>query len=961
MNTGRNVGMMGIAVVASTAIAMAMLAETAPLSAGARQDGQGRAASQPQVTARPVLYKSVKHDVSPRMDSMLPIEPIQHDLYKVRINRFLPARVRMGQQVKQPWQDPVAQTLSGLAPMPSPLANFDGVNNVSGVLPPDTQGAVGPNHYVQWVNLAYAVYNKSGTKVFPAGPGFAAGNTIWSGFGGPCATTNDGDPITLYDRMAGRWLMAQFALPNFPNGPFYQCVAVSTSNDPTSTWNRYMFESPGLKMNDYPHFGIWPDGYYMSVNQFASGTLSWAGGGVYAFNRDQMVAGLPSADSVYFDLFARDPNLGGMLPSDLDGYSPPPAGSPNFFIEADDGAGPGATDILQIFKFHVDWTNRLNSTFTGPTVVNLSNIGLGFDSNMCGGSRSCIPQPGTAVGLDAISDRLMYRLAYRNFGDHESLVFNHTVDTNGANHAGIRWYELRSPNATPAVFQAGTYGPDADHRWMGSIAMDGSGDIALGFSVSSGTTFPSIRYVGRLPGDPAGTLPQTEVTMMTGTGSQTHNASRWGDYSSLTLDPTDECTFWYTQEYLATTGIAPWRTRIGSFKFPSCVPLTTPGAPAVLTGSATGSTVTLSWTAPAAPVSQAPLPASPATAYIIEAGSAPGLANLATVNTGNTNTSFVAIGVGNGEYFIRVKATNGAGTSGPSNEVRVVVGAMAPGVPTGLIGGAAGSTLNLAWTAPATGGSPTAYMIEAGSATGLSDIANFSTGNTLTSFSAPGVPNGRYFLRVRATNSGGTSGPSNEVIVVVGPAAPGPPSGLTWSSAGSTIMLAWTAPGTGGAPAAYMIEAGSSTGLANLANFSTGNPATSYAAGGIANGTYFVRVKATNTGGTSGPSNEVPLRVGCTAAPGAPSSLHTNSNSGGTVQFGWTAPNFAATSNGPTTYVLEAGSGSGLSDLAVMDLGSAATTFTVGGIPPGTYFVRVKSRNLCGTSAASNEFTLIVP
>jgi Tol biopolymer transport system component len=375
-------------------------------------------------------------------------------------------------------------------------------------------------------------------------------------------------------------------------------------------------------------------------------------------------------------------------------------------------------------------------------------------------------------------------------------------------------------------------------------------------------------------------------------------------------------------------------------------------APTGLAGSVTGSNITLSWTAPAG--------GSLPVAYIIEAGSAPGSSNLATVNTGNAQTSFSASGVGNGEYYLRVRANYPVGTSGPSNEIRLVVGSVVPGAPGGLTGDASGSTLSLSWTAPTTGGAPTAYVIEAGSATGLANLANFSTGNTATSFVANGVANGRYYLRVRAANSAGTSGPSNEVAVVVGPAAPGAPSGLTWSSAGSTISLSWTAPATGGAPITYIVEAGSSAGLSNLANFSTGNTLTTYTTAGVGNGTYFIRVKASNTGGAGPASNEVPLLVGCTASPGAAAALHTNVNSGGTVQFGWNAPSFTGTSNGPTTYMLEAGNGPGLANLAVVDLGGPGTTATFSGIAPGTYYVRVKARNLCGIALASNEFVLIV-
>ena len=523
----------------------------------ARQDAQ------PRASLKPVIYKPLKHDLSPRLDSMLPIEPVPQDLNRVRVNRFLPSRLKMAKQLAQIWQDPVAQLAPGLGLMPSPVANFEGVPNVSGVLPPDTQGDVGPNHYVQWVNLAFAIYDKTGTQVYP-GVGYADGNTLWTGFGGECENTNDGDPITLYDQQAGRWLMSQFAV----SGTYTQCIAVSQTGDPTGAWYRYAYAPFGNKMNDYPKFGVWPDGYYMTINQFVNGS-TWGGAGVVAFERDKMLAGL-AAQAVYFDLYNVDSNLGGMLPSDLDGSTPPPAGSPNYFLQVDDDGLGYPADQIELFKFHVDWANVANSTFTGPTIINLTSLGYGFDTNMCAGSRSCIPQPDTTQGLDAISDRLMYRLAYRNFGDHESLVVNHTVDVSGTDHAGIRWYELRAPNGTPVIHQAGTYAPDADHRWMGSIAMDAVGNVALGYSVSSATTYPSVRYAGRLAGDPAGTMGQAEATMMAGTGSQTHTAARWGDYSMMGIDPTDDCTFWYTQEYIQTTGSAPWQTRIGSFKFPTC-------------------------------------------------------------------------------------------------------------------------------------------------------------------------------------------------------------------------------------------------------------------------------------------------------------------------------------------------------------------------------------------------------
>jgi len=458
------------------------------------------------------------------------------------------------------FKDPVLQETFGNAPslnIASPLQNFDGVTNVNGVLPPDTNGDVGPNHYMQWVNLSFAIYSKNGTLLY--GP--AAGNTLWSGFGGACQTTNDGDPIVQYDHLADRWMVSQFALPNYPSGPFYQCIAVSQTGDPTGAWYRYQFQISTTKLNDYPHFGVWPDGYYMSINQFVGNT--WGGAGAVAFERSKMLVGQP-AQMVYFDLYSVDPNLGGMLPADLDGPAPA-AGTPNVFAQMDDNAYGYSPDQLRLYDFHVDWANPSNSTFTQSNTL----LTAAFDSNMCAGSRNCIPQQGTTRKLDAIADRLMYRLQYRNFGSYQTIVANHTVDATSTDRAGIRWYELRNNGSGWNIYQQGTFSPDATHRWMGSIAMDASGNIGLGYSASSSTSYASIRYTGRVAGDALGTLPQGEGTIINGTGYQSHTASRWGDYSSLSLDP-DGCTFWFTSEYIQTSGSANWRTRIGSFQLPGC-------------------------------------------------------------------------------------------------------------------------------------------------------------------------------------------------------------------------------------------------------------------------------------------------------------------------------------------------------------------------------------------------------
>ena len=462
-------------------------------------------------------------------------------------------------------------------------ANFEGISNVNGVLPPDTNGDIGPNHYVQMVNLSYAIYDRSGNLLL--GP--SATNTLWQGFGGPCETSNDGDPVVLYDHLADRWMMSQFALPNYPRGPFYQCIAVSQTPDPLGAWYRYEFLFSNNKMNDYPKFGVWPDGYYMSVNQFNCSFIgcSWGGAGVVAFERDAMLNG-GAARMVYFDLYNVDSNLGGMLPSDLDG-PPPPAGAPNPFAQMDDNAWGYSPDQLQVWNFHVDWNNPSNSTFSHNTSLPVS----AFDSDMCGYSRNCIPQPG-GTKLDALSDRLMFRLQYRNFSGYQTLVLNHTVDANGHDLAGVRWYELRNSGSGWGVHQQGTYSPDSANRWVGSIAMNGNGDIGLGYSVSSTSISPSIRFTGRLGSDTQlGEMTQGEGTIIAGSGFQTHSSGRWGDYASMAVDPVDDCTFWFTTEYYNSVSNAGWQTRVGSFKLANCG-TTVDNPPTVsLTNPTDGSTV----------------------------------------------------------------------------------------------------------------------------------------------------------------------------------------------------------------------------------------------------------------------------------------------------------------------------------------------------------------------------------
>lgn len=434
---------------------------------------------------------------------------------------------------------------------------FDGVGVGMGAYspccaPPDTNASVGATEVVQWVNLDYAVFSKA-TGALLQGP--TAGNTFWNGFtAGNCSTNNDGDPIIKFDAQAQRWFATQFSVTGGP--PYFQCIAVSSGPDfMTSTWHQYAY-SFGTSFPDYPKLGVWPDAYYMSFNRFLNG-VSFQGAAACAFDRAAMLAGT-AASAQCFNLGT---GVASLLPADLDGATGalgstalPPSGAPNVFANF-------GTNALNLSKFHVDFANSANSTFT------TSSLAVPAFSTACGGG-SCIAQPGTNNQLDSLGDRLMYRLAYRNFGDHETLVVTHSVQGSGT--AAPRWYELRSPGTqTFSVYQASSYAPDATYRWMGSAAMDKLGDLAIGYSASSSAVSPAIRYSGRLAADPLNQL-RSEETIQAGGGSQTGTLHRWGDYSSMALDPFDDCTFWYTTEYLKASGSFNWSTHLFSFKFPGC-------------------------------------------------------------------------------------------------------------------------------------------------------------------------------------------------------------------------------------------------------------------------------------------------------------------------------------------------------------------------------------------------------
>ncbi len=698
----------------------------------------GQAISISAQGANPVtVIRDYKHDTSP------PLRDIQPRPLPPRAeHEELPPRSTGIQHHNAP--DPVIQ--SALAPlaMPSTILNFNGIpfpGVACNCAPPDTNGEVGATQYVQIVNEGYQVFNKS-TGASTLGP--VGISTIWSGFGGVCELAGDGDPVLLYDQLANRWLVSQFAGASVPTD---ECIAVSTSSDATGSYNRYGFHL-GTNFFDYPHLSVWPDAYYMSMNVFNTAGTAFLGPQPFAFDRSRMLAG-QSATVVTPGITggsSEDP----YLPADLDGSTLPPSGAPNSFVEF-----PGSGSY-KVFHFHVDFSTPGNSTFT----LFASPAAAGF-TLLCPTTRSCVPQSGTTTGLDAIADRLMFRLAYRNFGDHESVVGNYTVSSGGV--AGIRWFELRNITNGPVTkFQESTYQPDTTWRWMGSAAMDRNGDIAVGFSASSSSINPQIRYAGRLVGDPLNQLAQGEAHLFDGTGSQTGTSSRWGDYSDLTIDPVDDCTFWYTTEYYATTTSFNWRTRIGNFKFATCGgSATVPGAP-TLSASAGNAVVHLTWTAPSDG-------GSPITNYKVYRSTVSGGETILTT-LGNV-TSYDDTAVTNGTtYFYKVSAVNAVGEGAQSNEASATpsAGATVPSAPQNLTAAPArGKGVQLNWSPPASnGGSPiTAYNIYRGTASGGETLLT-SVGN-VTSFKDTTTSRGQlYYYVVKAVNAVGEGPASNEASAV---------------------------------------------------------------------------------------------------------------------------------------------------------------------------------------------------
>ena len=660
---------------------------------------------------KPKVIWAIQHDKSKPLSSLPGINSNGHHQARV------PGHGTSAQSGPPPSSvvtgDPVLQTTPPASAGPALAGSFDGIGAgipgfAVGFSPSDVNGAIGPNNYVQIANASVAVFDRAGMLLLAPEPI----STLWTGFGGLCENTNGGDPIVLYDRAADRWLISQlaFAGANGTSVPYLNCIAVSATSNPTGSYFRYAF--PRSELPDYTKLSVWPDAYYMTDNDQQNGN-NFTGPSYAALDRSAMLAGLPAAMIV----FSLGTSFASLLPAGQDGPTPPPAGSPGYALAL-------GSDLASLneWRLHADFATPTNSTLTGPFAIPVAPF-----RELCGGFASCVPQASPGIPLASLGDRLMYRVAYRNFGDHESLVASHSVDPGqgGSNSGGVRWYEIRNPGGTPSLYQQGTFAPNAGYRWMGSVAMDARGDIAAGYSLVNSSIDPSIALTGRLAGDPLGTLPQGETMLATGTGVQIFPIDRWGDYTSMAVDPVDDCTFWYTNQYLTTTGTFNWHTRVGSFRYPSCLlaassttlttsPNPSTGGPVTLTASVTGAgapaTGTVEFQDGQKVLGSAPLSGGQAT---ISAALFGGARSLAAVYSGDTAYS---------------------GSSSPLVTQQVNLPATTTSLTTSVASSTAGSPVSFNVAVTGSSGTPTGSVtffdgnFDLGSATLSSAQAVFTTG-----------------------------------------------------------------------------------------------------------------------------------------------------------------------------------------------------------------------------------------
>jgi hypothetical protein len=933
-------------------------------------------AAAPPAAAAPVeVGHAVKADKSPPLRSIAPrAQPVGATAPQVR-HREIPATSAsplIGNPTASLTTDPVQQLQAPTASAPAALTSWDGIANIDAVVPPDTEGDVGPNDYVQWVNLSLAIWSKSGTLLL--GP--EAGSTLWAGFGGTndvCANNNQGDPVVVYDRLADRWVFTQFGFTGTGNsGPYYMCMAVSTTGDPTGSYYRYEFQinSSTGAFPDYPKLGVWPDGYYLTTNNFSHNRF--AGAGFYAFDRTKMLAGDSSASMITFT--PPGSQYEGVLPATLTGPTAPPAGSPEYFGSIDTNSSSGTGSTFQIWKAHADFATPANSTLTTPTLLTVASYNWMFCGQLF--PTGCIPQPGTTQTVDPLADRLMFRLQYRNFGDHETLVASHTVNVgSGSDRAGVRWYEIRSPGSSPVVTQQGTFAPaDSIHRWMGSAAMDGNGDIALGYSASAATgTYPSVFYTGRLASDPLGTMTQGEGVLAAGAGSQT-GVSRWGDYSTMSIDPSDDQTFWYTQEYYSTSSSSGWKTRIGSFRLAGgpTVTLTSPA-----NGSSTSNTTpTFSGTAGTAAGDSSTVTVN------VYSGTGTGGAlvqSRSTTVAGDGSWSVAASpALTDGTYTARAQQSNSS-TTGYSSLSTFKVDTLAPTVT--LTAPANGSSINSSAPAfsgaagTASGDSATVTVhVYSGTGTGgtlVQTLTTIRSGGSWTVNASSALSDGTYTAQAKQSDAAGNTGSSSANTFTVDTTAPAvtltaPATGAITNSTTPTFSgAAGTASGDSSTVTVHVYN-GTGTGgtlLQTLTTTRSSGTWTVNASPALSDGTYTAQAQQTDAAGNTGSSSANTFTIDTTApAVTITSPAIGSSTSNTTPAFSGTAGTATGDSTTVTVHVYD-GTGTGGTLVQTLTTTRSGTNWTVNASPAlaqGTYTAQAQQADTAGNTGSSSANTFTV-
>ena len=822
------------------------------------------AATPPATTAAPVVSSDAHHDKSRPLRSYQPTSttttshPAKHG-------------------APGPQGPPAPDTSGGLAHTalsPTASNNFDGTPDNSSVIPSDSTGAAGTTQFFEIVNAQIAVYNKSGGRLL--GPENT--NTLWSGFGGSCQANNDGDGTVQFDTLSQRWVVEQLEVST---QPFFVCVAVSTSADATGSWNRYSFQYADFP--DYPKLGVWPDAYYLTVNRFDASGTTGLGEETCALNRAAMLTGA-AASTQCFSLNSSGENT--VLPATLNGTTPPATGTPEWLV----GISPTTANALAYWRLHIDWTTPANSTLSAQTDLPVA----GF-SEACGGAGTCVPQSGTSQQLDSLADRLMYDLPYRNFGDHESIMATHSIAAGSS--VGMRWYELRPSGSTLGVFQSGTYAPDSVYRWMGSIGMDKSGDVALGYSTSSSAQHPGIAVTGRLASDPAGTMPQGETNLISGGGSQVGSffnpGNRWGDYSGMSVDPSDDCTFWYVNQYIPSNGDFNWHTRIGSFKFPSCGgtvanDFSISANPTSLTlqqGTSSNSTISTAVTAGSAGTVSLAVSGQPSGASATLGAS--------SVTAGGSTTLSVGAGTAApGTYTLTVTGTEGSAVhsatvgltvtaSPPPNDFSIAAGAFSPATVTQ--GGSSTSTIT---TAVTSGSAQSVALSASNLPTGAT--ASFSptsvtagSSSTLTVSTVASTPTGNYTITITGTGTSATHSTTaslgvqapNDFSISANPTS----LSLTQNAAGSSTISTAVTSGSAGTVSLSLsgTPSGATASLAASSVTAGGSTTLNVNAGTASAGTYTLTV--TGIEGTASHAATVSLTVTATGPPPGLTQLSSDS------------------------------------------------------------------------------------